>query len=77
MKFTDEDIEAVEKFSSILNRGRYCNINEVTDVYNRVLEKAVRPTNCSSCIRQRVFELKNALDLWKKQEAEKEQEKKE
>lgn len=71
MKFTDEDIEAVEKFSSILNRGRYCNINEVTDTYNRVFEKAVRPTNCSSCIRQRVFELKEALDLWKKEQEKK------
>ena len=74
MEISKADREAIEKFSNILNRGRYVVSQEVTDVYNRVLGKAVRNTTCSSCLRQRVFELKEALELWKKQE---EKEKKE
>ena len=71
MEITKADQEAIEKFSDILNRGRYAVSQEVTEVYNRVLNKAVRNTNCSSCIRQRVFELKEALDLWKREQEKK------
>lgn len=68
MKFTDEDIEAIEKFYSILNRGRYCVSQEVTNTYNRVFEKAVTNTSCSSCLRQRILALKQALDNYKKEQ---------
>lgn len=68
MTINKEDQEAIEKFSNILNMGRYVVSQEVTDVYNRVLEKSVRNTTCSSCLRQRVFELKEALELFRKQE---------
>ena len=67
MKFTKEDIEKIEKFISIKNRGYYANGGELTVVYNRVLEKNVPPTNCGSCIRQRIQELENALNQFKKQ----------
>ena len=71
-KFTDEDIEAIEKFYNILNRGRYCVSQEVTSVYNRVFEKNVLNTNCSSCLRQRILALKQALDNYKKEQEKKE-----
>ena len=71
MEITKADQEAIEKFSDILNRGRYAVSQEVTEVYNRVLNKAVRNTNCSSCIRQRVFALKEALELWKREQEKK------
>lgn len=61
MKFTDEDIKLIKKFVDIKNRGYYASGSEVTEVYNRVLEKRVNPTNCGSCIRQRVCELEGAL----------------
>lgn len=61
-----EDIDLVEKFISIKNKGLYCSGSEVTDVYNRVLGKSVRPTNCSSCIRQRISELETALNAFKR-----------
>ena len=61
-----EDIDIVEKFISIKNKGLYCSGSEVTDVYNRVLNKSVRPTNCSSCIRQRISELETALNAFKR-----------
>ena len=66
MKFTKEDIELIEKFIDIKNRGYYADGKQLTDVYNRVLEKNVNVTNCGSCIRHRVQELEDALNHFKK-----------
>ena len=51
----------------IKNKGYYASGKEVTDVYNRVLEKRAPTTNCSSCLRQRISELETALNHFKKQ----------
>jgi len=67
MKWTNEDVSMVEKFIQIKNKGYYANGGELTEVYNRVLEKNVPPTNCGSCIRARITELENALNQFKKQ----------
>lgn len=67
MKWTNDDVKLVEKFIQIKNKGYYANGNEVTEVYNRVLEKNAPPTNCGSCIRQRILEMENALNQFKKQ----------
>lgn len=61
MKWNDEDIERVEKFIDIKNRGMYCDSKQLNDVYNRVLEKNATPTSCGSCMRHRISELENAL----------------
>lgn len=66
MKFTKEDIELIEKFIEIRNKGYYADGKQVTEVYNRVLEKNVNVTNCGSCLRQRVGELQQALDQFKR-----------
>lgn len=66
MKWTSDDVAMVEKFIDIKNRGYYCNGRELTEVYNRVLQKNVPPTNCGSCIRQRIQELENALNAFKR-----------
>lgn len=66
MKFTDEDIKLIKKFVDIKNRGYYASGSEVTEVYNRVLEKNVASTNCGSCIRQRVCELEGALNQFER-----------
>ena len=66
MVWTNEDIKLVEKFIDIKNRGYYADGKQLTDVYNRVLEKRVSPTNCGSCIRQRINELEGALNSFKK-----------
>lgn len=66
MKFTKEDIELIEKFIEIKNKGYYADGKQVTDVYNRVLEKNVNVTNCGSCLRHRVGELEDALNRFKK-----------
>ena len=65
MTFTKEDIELVEKFIDIKNRGYYCDGTQLTQVYNRVLGKNVSVTNCGTCLRGRVSELEAALKYFK------------
>ena len=64
--FTSEDIKLVEKFIDIKNRGYYADGKQLTDAYNRILHKNANPTNCGSCIRQRITELEAALNHFKK-----------
>ena len=66
MKWTSEDVQMVEKFIDIRNKGFYCDGGQLTEVYNRVLEKSAPPTNCGSCMRQRISELEGALNQFKK-----------
>ena len=66
MKWNKEDIEKVEKFIEIRSKGFYVDGTQLTEVYNRVLEKNVNPTNCGSCLRQRVNELSEALERFKR-----------
>lgn len=68
MIFTEKDKEAVKKFIQIKNRGYFVNSKTLQDVYNRVLEKNLNPTNCSACLRARVTELEKALRQWEQQE---------
>ena len=65
MKWTSEDIQFIEKAIEIKNKGYYLDGGQLTEVYNRVLEKRATPTNCGSCIRQRVTELEAALNQFK------------
>lgn len=66
MNWNKEDIELVEKFIQIRNKGYYADGTQLTEVYNRVLDKRVNPTNCGSCIRQRINELEEALNRFKR-----------
>lgn len=67
--FSNEDIEKIKKFIEVKNRGYYADGGQVTDVYNRVLHKNANPTNCGSCIRQRIQEMENALRHYQAKEA--------
>lgn len=64
--WTSEDVQLVEKFIDIRNRGYYASGEQLTEVYNRVLNKRVNPTNCGSCIRTRINELEEALNRFKR-----------
>lgn len=64
--WTKEDIELVEKFIEIKRKGFYVDGTQLTEVYNRVLNKRVNPTNCGSCLRQRTNELEDALNRFKR-----------
>lgn len=66
MKWTNDDVVMVEKFIDIKNKGYYCDGGQLTEVYNRVLEKNAPPTNCGSCMRARISELEGALNQFKK-----------
>lgn len=66
MNWTNDDIKIVEKFINIKNRGLYADGKQVTDVYNRVLDKTLPSTNCGSCIRHRITELETALNRFKR-----------
>lgn len=66
MELNINDIEMIEKFIGIKNHGYYADGRKVTELYNRVLNKHVAVTNCGSCIRQRINELENALNAFKK-----------
>lgn len=71
-----EDIAKIEKLIEIRNRGWWANPNEVTDIYNKVLNQNARPTQCASCIRRQISDLEGALNKFKQEleEAEKEAE---
>lgn len=62
INWTDDDIKTVERFIEIKNKGYYCDGKQLTDIYNRLLDKHVNPTNCGSCLRQRTNELEGALN---------------
>lgn len=70
MNWTNDDVKMVEKFIELKTKGFYCDGAQLTEVYNRVLDKRVNPTNCGSCIRQRINELEDALNRYKKSQEE-------
>lgn len=65
---SEEDRLKIRKFEEIKNKGMYASGVDVTEVYNRVLNKRLPSTNCSSCIRQRVQEMVTALNKEEEQE---------
>ena len=65
---SEEDRLKIRKFEEIKNKGMYASGVEVTEVYNRVLNKRLPSTNCGSCIRQRVQEMVNFLNKEEEQE---------
>jgi hypothetical protein len=73
--FTNDDVQYVEKAIDLKNKGFFIDGTQLTEVYNRVLNKRANPTNCGSCIRQRIIELEGALNAFKRTiELEKKQE---
>ena len=73
--WTSEDVKLVEKFIEIKNKGYYVDGGQLTAAYNRILGKNVNVTQCGSCLRQRVNELEEALNRFKKLSEELEKEK--
>lgn len=69
MTISDENRSIIRKFENIMRRGLYASGEQVTQIYNSVLDKNVRPTNCGSCIRSRITALVNALNKVEADEA--------
>ena len=66
--FTEEDIKFVEKAVELKAKGYYIDSMQLTEHYNRILHKSVNNTSCGSCMRQRITELEQALNHYKKQQ---------
>ena len=66
MIITSEDVKFIEKAIETRNKGWYIDGQQLTNVYNRVLNRSVPSTTCGSCIRQRINELETALRTFKK-----------
>ena len=71
MFISEEDIVLIKKLINIKNRGYHCSGKQVTEIYNRVLNKTAKSTSCSTCIRSRIQELENALKQYEAEEAQK------
>ena len=69
MVINAEDLEIIRKFEQIMKKGLYASGQEVCAVYNRVLEKNARPSNCSSCIRRQITELVDAVNKFERMAA--------
>lgn len=69
--FTEDDIKFVEKAIELKNKGFYIDSMQLTEHYNRILNKHVNNTTCGSCMRQRVSELEGALNHYKSQDVRK------
>lgn len=75
---TEEEREKIRRYAEAKNKAFRINANEVTDLYNKVLNKTARYTNCGSCIRARVCDLErwlNQYEIDEKKELEKSQQK--
>ena len=71
MFISEEDKTLIKKLINIKNRGYHCSGKQVTEIYNRVLNKNAKPTSCSTCIRARIQELENALKQYEAEQAQK------
>ena len=75
---TEEERQKIRKFAEAKNKAFRISANEVTDLYNKILNKTARYTNCGSCIRARVCDLErwlNQYEIDEKKQLEKSQQK--
>lgn len=64
MEISKEDREAIRHFAECKNRAFRVSAAQVTDLYNRILNKTARVTNCGSCIRARICDLERWLNQY-------------
>ena len=71
MEISKENIEKIKKFIEIRKKGYYCSGDEVTKVYNEVLNTKLNSTNCSTCISNRIKQLEDALKRYESEQKKK------
>lgn len=64
MILSSEDIQLIEQFHDILNRGYYADSKQVTSLFNKLIRvpqglQPASPTNCATCLRRRILDLVN------------------
>lgn len=60
----DEDKRLILKYKQMLDGSKRVSgsqIGELTSLYNRTFGTKLAPTNCSSCVRQRISKLHDRL----------------
>lgn len=67
MILSDANIEKINFFYSLINKGRYASTEDITNTYNEVFRdrpnfKPVNPTNCGSCLKNRVCEMYGEME---------------
>lgn len=65
MKLTDENIRLIEKFQDAMRRSFFVDGKLVTRVHNEVFGRNLSPTNCVTCVKNRIKDLVNALNQFK------------
>lgn len=73
VNLSKEDVDMIRGFKAIMDKGRFANGAQVTEVYNRVFGTRLASTNCASCIRKRIDTMYNQVKKLE-QNAEKQQE---
>lgn len=74
-EINSEDIEFISFAYSLINSAKFPSFQKVTETYNKVFGTRLNNTSCSQCIRQRVLELKSAIDKFEEILKEKENDK--
>lgn len=74
VNLSKEDVDMIRGFKAIMDKGRFANGAQVTEVYNRVFGTRLASTNCASCIRKRIDTMYNQVKKLEQQHAEKQQE---
>lgn len=61
VNLSKEDVDMIKGFKAIMDKGRFANGAQVTEVYNRVFGTRLASTNCASCIRKRIDTMFNQV----------------
>lgn len=61
VNLSKEDVDMIRGFKAIMDKGRFANGAQVTEVYNRVFGTRLASTNCASCIRKRIDTMFNQV----------------
>ena len=74
-KWNSQDIRQMKQFEGIKSRGYYVNGIILTDLYNKIFNTNLKPTNCASCLNLRFNDLERSLRIFERALAEEEEQK--
>lgn len=66
---TEEDKKIIRNLVDAKNHSRRVSASQVTELYNRILNKNARITGCAGCLRQRICDLERWLNQYEIDEA--------
>lgn len=63
---TLDDIKLAEEMWKIRQKGLFYNTEKVTNLYNKLHNTHLTPTNCGGCIRKRIDAIHSKIEEYKK-----------